>query len=37
MTGMLTGIIRMCLDFYYIEPACGEIDLRPPIIKDVIN
>ena len=33
---MLTGIIRMCLDFVYIEPACGEIDLRPAIVKDVM-
>ena len=36
MAGMLTGFIRMCLDFVYIEPACGEIDLRPAIVKDVM-
>ncbi len=36
MAGMLTGIIRMCLDFVYAEPACGEKDLRPSIVKDVI-
>ena len=37
MAGMVTGVIRMILDFIYIEPACGEVDQRPSIIKNVIN
>ncbi len=35
MVGMVTGIIRMVLDFIYTEPTCGEIDLRPGIVKNV--
>jgi Na+/proline symporter len=35
MAGLLTGLIRMILDFIYIEPACGEEDTRPAIVKDV--
>lgn len=35
ISGMVTGIIRMILDFTYIEPACGEEDTRPLIVKDV--
>ena len=35
MVGLLTGVIRMVLDFIYVEPACGEEDTRPSIIKDV--
>ncbi len=35
MTGMITGVIRMILDFVYAEPACGEVDHRPSIIKNV--
>ena len=38
IVGMITGVIRMILDFVYSEPACGEIDImehgitswRPP-------
>lgn len=36
MIGMVTGVIRMVLDFIYVEPVCGEQDTRPPIVKDVI-
>jgi sodium/myo-inositol cotransporter 11 len=35
MAGMVIGIVRMILDFIYIEPACGEEDTRPIIIKNV--
>ncbi len=35
MAGLLTGFIRMVLDFIYLEPACGEEDHRPSIVKDV--
>jgi len=35
MAGLLVGMIRMILDFVYIEPACGEEDSRPSIVKDV--
>lgn len=36
MSGLLIGVIRMVLDFIYIEPACGEDDHRPSIVKDVM-
>jgi hypothetical protein len=35
MSGLLIGLVRMILDFVYVEPACGEEDLRPVIVKDV--
>lgn len=35
MVGLMTGLIRMILDFIYIEPPCGELDTRPSIVKDV--
>ena len=35
MAGLVTGFIRMILDFIYLEPACGEEDSRPWFIKDV--
>jgi hypothetical protein len=35
MAGMLTGIIRMVLDFIYTEPPCGEEDTRPAIVRNV--
>jgi len=35
MAGMVIGVVRMILDFIYIEPACGEVDTRPAIIKNV--
>lgn len=35
MAGLITGVSRMILDFIYIEPACGEEDKRPMILKDV--
>uniref|UniRef100_T1JG24 Sodium/myo-inositol cotransporter n=1 Tax=Strigamia maritima TaxID=126957 RepID=T1JG24_STRMM len=33
--GFIVGVIRMGLDFYYGTPACGEVDVRPPIIAQV--
>ena len=36
MAGLLTGCIRMILDFVYIAPSCGEEDTRPAIVKNVI-
>lgn len=35
MTGLVTGLTRMILDFIYTEPTCGEEDTRPSIVKDV--
>ena len=35
MAGLVIGSIRMILDFIFTEPACGEEDLRPGIIKNV--
>ena len=35
MAGMLTGVIRMILDFVYIEPSCGQPDNRPGVVKNV--
>lgn len=33
--GFIIGLVRMGLDFYYTEPACGEVDTRPPIIAQL--
>ena len=35
MTGLVVGLVRMVLDFVFIEPACGELDQRPLIVKNV--
>ncbi|GAB6032116.1 Sodium/myo-inositol cotransporter [Chamberlinius hualienensis] len=35
MLGFIMGLVRMGLDFYYTEPACGEMDTRPAIIARV--
>lgn len=35
MSGMVTGVIRMILDFTYSEPACGEEDNRPFVVKNI--
>lgn len=37
IAGLVTGFIRMILDFIYMEPACGQEDLRPWFVKDVIK
>lgn len=36
VVGMLTGLIRMILDFIYFEPPCGQEDKRPAFLKKVI-
>ena len=33
--GLLTGLVRMVLDFLYHEPPCGIEDDRPSIVKNV--
>lgn len=35
MLGFVVGSVRMVLDFYYTEPACGEPDTRPAFITKV--
>ncbi|XP_064624052.1 sodium/mannose cotransporter SLC5A10-like [Lineus longissimus] len=34
MVGAITGLIRMILDFVYVDPECGMPDDRPSIIKN---
>ncbi|CAM1323932.1 SLC5A3 (predicted) [Pycnogonum litorale] len=33
ISGLVVGVVRMVLDFYYQAPACGEPDDRPPILS----
>ncbi|XP_037356629.2 sodium/glucose cotransporter 4 [Talpa occidentalis] len=33
--GLAVGLVRMILEFSYPAPACGEVDRRPPVLKDV--
>ncbi|ERE82871.1 sodium/glucose cotransporter 4 [Cricetulus griseus] len=33
--GLAVGIVRMILEFSYPAPACGEVDRRPAVLKDV--
>ncbi|XP_028642207.1 sodium/glucose cotransporter 4 isoform X2 [Grammomys surdaster] len=35
MFGLVVGILRMILEFSYPAPACGEVDRRPAVLKDV--
>ena len=35
IVGFIAGIIRMILDFTHPEPACGDVDTRPAIIKNI--
>ncbi|KAK7077022.1 Sodium/myo-inositol cotransporter [Halocaridina rubra] len=35
MVGFLVGMVRMGLDFYYGEPTCLEVDVRPAIIAKI--
>ncbi|KAL1777084.1 sodium/glucose cotransporter 4 isoform X1 [Sigmodon hispidus] len=35
MFGLAVGIVRMILEFSYSAPACGEVDGRPAVLKDV--
>ncbi|XP_012494865.1 PREDICTED: sodium/glucose cotransporter 4 isoform X2 [Propithecus coquereli] len=34
MSGLGVGLLRMILEFLYPAPACGEVDLRPAVLKD---
>ncbi|XP_004679035.2 PREDICTED: sodium/glucose cotransporter 4 isoform X2 [Condylura cristata] len=33
--GLAVGLVRMVLEFSYPAPACGEVDHRPAVLKDV--
>ncbi|KAG8505433.1 Sodium/glucose cotransporter 4 [Galemys pyrenaicus] len=33
--GLVVGLVRMILEFSYPAPACGEVDRRPAVLKDV--
>ncbi len=35
MIGLVVGVLRMVLEFVYVEPPCGSIDTRPFFIKNV--
>ncbi|KAG8145435.1 hypothetical protein E2320_011968 [Naja naja] len=35
LVGMVIGLIRMVLDFVYLQPGCGESDDRPAVVKYV--
>ncbi len=34
-TGLVVGLIRMILEFYYGTPSCGQPDLRPAVVAKV--
>ncbi|KAB0393057.1 hypothetical protein E2I00_011437 [Balaenoptera physalus] len=33
--GLLLGLVRLVLDFIYVQPRCDQPDERPAVIKDV--
>ncbi|KAH0512734.1 Sodium/myo-inositol cotransporter 2 [Microtus ochrogaster] len=33
--GLLLGLVRLALDFVYVEPRCDQPDERPSVVKDV--
>ncbi|KAF5914214.1 sodium/myo-inositol cotransporter 2 isoform X6 [Diceros bicornis minor] len=33
--GLLVGLIRLVLDFIYVQPRCDQLDERPAVVKDV--
>ncbi|XP_027804411.2 sodium/myo-inositol cotransporter 2 isoform X7 [Marmota flaviventris] len=33
--GLLLGLIRLVLDFIYVQPLCDQPDERPAVVKDV--
>uniref|UniRef100_A0A8D2LLP1 Sodium/myo-inositol cotransporter 2 n=1 Tax=Varanus komodoensis TaxID=61221 RepID=A0A8D2LLP1_VARKO len=35
LVGMVLGLLRMVLDFVYMQPQCGEPDNRPGVVKYV--
>ncbi|NWY67004.1 SC5A9 protein, partial [Erithacus rubecula] len=35
MAGLAAGLARMIMEFSYSAPACGEVDRRPAVLKNV--
>uniref|UniRef100_A0A8D2E0T9 Sodium/myo-inositol cotransporter 2 n=1 Tax=Sciurus vulgaris TaxID=55149 RepID=A0A8D2E0T9_SCIVU len=35
LLGLLLGLIRLVLDFVYVQPLCDQPDERPAVVKDV--
>lgn len=35
LLGLLLGLVRLALDFVYVEPRCDQPDERPSVVKDV--
>lgn len=33
--GLLLGLVRLVLDFVYVQPRCDQPDDRPAVVKDV--
>ncbi|CAO2583144.1 Sodium/myo-inositol cotransporter 2 [Lemmus lemmus] len=33
--GLLLGLVRLALDFVYVQPRCDQPDERPSVVKDV--
>ncbi|XP_059976058.1 sodium/myo-inositol cotransporter 2 isoform X4 [Mesoplodon densirostris] len=33
--GLLLGLVRLVLDFIYVQPRCDQPDKRPAVVKDV--
>lgn len=33
--GLLLGLVRLVLDFIYVQPRCDQPDDRPAVVKDV--
>uniref|UniRef100_A0A8C5KCI6 Sodium/myo-inositol cotransporter 2 n=2 Tax=Jaculus jaculus TaxID=51337 RepID=A0A8C5KCI6_JACJA len=33
--GLLLGMVRLVLDFIYVQPRCDQLDERPVVVKDV--
>ncbi|XP_057605077.1 sodium/myo-inositol cotransporter 2 isoform X1 [Hippopotamus amphibius kiboko] len=33
--GLLLGLVRLVLDFIYVQPQCDQPDKRPPVVKNV--
>uniref|UniRef100_A0A8B9Y4Z3 Sodium/myo-inositol cotransporter 2 n=1 Tax=Bos mutus grunniens TaxID=30521 RepID=A0A8B9Y4Z3_BOSMU len=33
--GLLLGLVRLILDFIYVQPRCDQLDERPAVVKDV--
>ncbi|XP_047230754.1 sodium/glucose cotransporter 4 isoform X2 [Girardinichthys multiradiatus] len=35
ITGLVVGLVRMILEFFYTAPSCGQADRRPSVLADV--